>query len=599
MTRRSAKMAMTIEDALQAVEYSSARKGLSEQDLRRADLAALFDRWPGAVIRCNADGSRVAVNDLGHEFITLLDRLDGNPLAGLLAVAAEAGCGVTDRVELPIDDAQKWFECTVTPLAGGAALLLARDDTYDVNIRRALFDSRQRYRDLVTISSDFAWETDAAGAFVFVSPHGALGYSAEELVGRAPAELLVDQGEREELLPFVTREPIEHAQIWLRNADGGETCLIAASVPVLDEAGVWTGARGLCRDVTQERLRDSELARAKVREQVVAYIVNQVRVEARPHAMLDAAVTMLGRATSSAAAVYSRSNSGDYRVAASYGDWPGGGIVAEFGRLFGDEIGSLCLDGGTMQVLARAAQYHGEVNGIVALARPKGQEAWDGEDEALLEAVGGQLAIALRQVADQEELERLSRIDALTGLMNRRAFEHEITRLLDRAERTGRPGTLLYVDLDNFKAINDNFGHERGDEALQEVARTLLAMSRSYDLVARLGGDEFVVWLDETALADGKVRAQELIEGFDDLRRFSGPDLPPLGASIGVAPSLPGDAADIRNILGRADKAMYAAKRRGKYDWAVAESGDAQDDRVLAAAAGGADTATLADGGRP
>jgi diguanylate cyclase (GGDEF)-like protein len=302
-----------------------------------------------------------------------------------------------------------------------------------------------------------------------------------------------------------------------------------------------------------------------------------VREEARPHAMLDAAVTMLGRATASAAAVYSRANSGDYRVAASYGAWPDGSLVVGFGKLFGDDPGSMCLDGGSMHVLARAALYHGEVNGIVALARPKEQDAWDGEDEALLEAVGSQLAIALRQVADQEELERLSRIDALTGLMNRRAFEQEIIRLLARAERTGRPGTLLYVDLDNFKAINDNFGHERGDEALQEVARTLLAMSRNYDLVARLGGDEFVVWLDETALDDGKVRAQDLIEAFADLKRFSGPDLPPLGASIGVAPSLPGDGADIRDILSRADRAMYAAKGRGKYDWAVADrcaSGD-------------------------
>ena len=541
------------------------------------DLSHLFERWPGAVMRYGADGCRAPVNELGREFIALLEAQADDPLEGLLAMAADAGCGVTDRIELPVEDASKWYECTVTPLAGNAALVLARDDTYDVNIRRALFDSRQRYRDLVSISSDFAWETDANGAFVFVSPHGALGYTAEELVGQSPAELLVDPDEREELLPFVTREPVEHAQIWLRNATGGESCLIAASVPVFGETGAWTGARGLCRDVTQERMRDSELARAKVREQVIAYIVNQVREEARPQAMLDAAVTMLGRATSSAAAVYSRTGSGDYRVAANYGEWPDGSVVAEFGPLFSNELGSVCFASGGLHLLARAALYHGEVNGIVALARPEGIDAWDAEDEALLEAVGGQLAIALRQVADQEELERLSRIDALTGLMNRRAFEQEIIRLLGRADRTGRPGTLLYVDLDNFKAINDTFGHERGDEALQEVAQTLLAMSRNYDLVARLGGDEFVVWLDETTLDDGKKRAQELLDAFDDLARFSGPDLPPLGASIGVAPSHAGDASDIRDILGCADRAMYAAKRRGKFGWAVADADGVAD----------------------
>lgn len=535
------------------------------------DMSVLFARWPGAVIRYAPDGKCEPVNELGRQFMELLSQTDEDPLAGLLSIARETGCGATDRIELPVDDAAKWFECTATPLADNAALVLARDDTYDVNIRRALFDSRQRYRDLVTISSDFAWETDTLGTFIFVSPHGALGYLAEELVGRSPGTLLVDPNDHEELVPFNTREPIEHAQIWVRNATGGESCLIAASVPVFDEAGRWMGARGLCRDVTQERVRDSELARAKVREQVVAYIVNQMRVEARPQAMLDAAVTMLGRATSSAAAVFSRTEGGDYRITASYGDWPDGDFVAGFGGLFGDDPGNLPIDGGTVQVLARAALYHCEVNGIIALARPKSQADWADEDEALLEAVGGQLAIALRQVADHEELERLSRIDALTGLMNRRAFEHEIIRLLDRADRTGRTGTMLYVDLDNFKAINDTFGHERGDEVLQEVAKTLLSMSRKYDLVARLGGDEFVVWLDETTLEDGTVRAQELIEAMDNLSRFSAPDLPPLGASIGVAMSRPGDAGDIRNILGRADRAMYAAKRHGKSGWAIAD----------------------------
>jgi diguanylate cyclase (GGDEF)-like protein len=175
----------------------------------------------------------------------------------------------------------------------------------------------------------------------------------------------------------------------------------------------------------------------------------------------------------------------------------------------------------------------------------------------------------------------LSRIDALTGLMNRRAFEQELVNRLAHAERSGRGGTLLYVDLDNFKAINDNFGHERGDDALQEVARTLLTMSRSYDLVARLGGDEFVVWFEETEVADGCSRAQDLIDAFAGLKRFSGADLPPLGGSVGVAPSRPGDCADIRDILGRADRAMYAAKRNGKSAWALADDTQTLGDEAI------------------
>jgi diguanylate cyclase (GGDEF)-like protein/PAS domain S-box-containing protein len=565
----------------------SAGSARSDED-RQIDPIVLFERWPGAVLHCHGDGTREPMNGLGAKFADQLARLDRDPLAALLAIAADTGVGVNDRIELAVDAAVRWFECTVTPLAGDATLVVARDDTYDVNMRRALFDSRERYRALVTISSDFAWETGASGAFIFVSPHGALGYSAEKLVGRPPRQLLVDADDEEALAPFHTREPVEHAQIWLRNADGGEACLIASSVPIVNERGEWTGARGLCRDITHERLLDNELARIKMREQVVAYIVNQVREEARPQAMLDAAVAMLGRATSSAAAVYSRAEAGDYRVSASHGNWLDGSIVTEFGRLFRDEPQTLRTNVRDTQLLARAALYHGDVIGIIALARDKSAEPWDSEDEALLEAVSGQLAIALRQVADQEELERLSRIDALTGLMNRRAFEQEFTRQLGRAARTGRTGTLLYVDLDNFKAINDNFGHERGDEALQEVARTLLSMSRSYDLVARMGGDEFVVWLDETDRAGAEARARDVLDALHGLKRFSGPALPPLGASIGIAPSVSADAADFRIILGRADRAMYDAKDNGKFGWAVADpSGEAAGPEGVTATADG------------
>src|SRR3546814_9558324 len=95
-------------------------------------------------------------------------------------------------------------------------------------MRQALFDSRQRYRDLVAISSDFAWETGPEGTFVFVSPHGALGYSPEELLGRRPRDLLVDPELDDCELPFHTRQPVTQAQVWLRDAEGAEACLLAS-----------------------------------------------------------------------------------------------------------------------------------------------------------------------------------------------------------------------------------------------------------------------------------------------------------------------------------------------------------------------------------
>ena len=213
-----------------------------------------------------------------------------------------------------------------------------RDDTYNLNVRQALFESRQRYRDLVVISSDFAWETDASGVFVFVSPHGAMGYSAEDLVGHHPIEFVIDNEVDKSELPYSTRTPMTNMQIWMRGGDGEEICLVASAVPVVDHEGTWRGARGLCRDVTEERLRDSALAQAKVREQVVAYIVNQIREQAKPEAMLEAAVAMLGRAESASAAVYSRSKSGEYELSATHDDWPADlsveTVLRDFGRFY-------------------------------------------------------------------------------------------------------------------------------------------------------------------------------------------------------------------------------------------------------------------------
>ena len=108
------------------------------------------------------------------------------------------------------------------------------------------------------------------------------------------------------------------------------------------------------------------------------------------------------------------------------------------------------------------------------------------------------------------EAEELAATDGLTGLMNRRAFQESLDTAIARARRNQTPGALIYVDLDNFKAINDTYGHETGDNVLTEVAQILTSRSRTYDLVARIGGDEFVVWLDGVEFSVAKRRAGEL-----------------------------------------------------------------------------------------
>ena len=129
----------------------------------------------------------------------------------------------------------------------------------------------------------------------------------------------------------------------------------------------------------------------------------------------------------------------------------------------------------------------------MVLLRGQSERDWNDDEQAMLDAVAGHLAIAMRQITDHKELERLSTTDTLTGLMNRRAFQSDLETAIVRAERNEAPGVLLFIDLDNFKQINDSNGHEVGDNVLRDVSEMIRSRSRKYDLVARLGGDEFVV----------------------------------------------------------------------------------------------------------
>ena len=244
------------------------------------------------------------------------------------------------------------------------------------------------------------------------------------------------------------------------------------------------------------------------------------------------------------------------------------GPVAVAVALIYDAAGAddiLELTVGDLSLLARKTGYLDQTNGLVVLLRHVAANTrWSHDDKALLHAAARQLGIALRQAADTAELQRLSRTDGLTGLLNRRAFVAELKASIGRAERERRAGALLYIDLDNFKPVNDRFDHDRGDAILQAVSAILRDHARSYDLVARLGGDEFVVWLDGVETSQAAKRGAELVEAV----ALAGRDiLPPdcqIGASVGIVNLPPGGGVSADDLLTRGDHAMYQTKSERK-----------------------------------
>jgi diguanylate cyclase (GGDEF)-like protein len=170
--------------------------------------------------------------------------------------------------------------------------------------------------------------------------------------------------------------------------------------------------------------------------------------------------------------------------------------------------------------------------------------------------------LARRNFQLELELEVLATRDSLTGAHNRRSFLHLAGLELDRARRTTRPFSLLMVDIDRFKSINDTHGHPVGDEVIRTLARTCQGALRSVDVLGRLGGEEFAIVLPETG-TEGALRVAER------LRRSLAETVVPVDGkaltftvSMGVAEWRPGEGLD--PLLSRGDQALYAAKNTGR-----------------------------------
>lgn len=171
-----------------------------------------------------------------------------------------------------------------------------------------------------------------------------------------------------------------------------------------------------------------------------------------------------------------------------------------------------------------------------------------------------------RLAASRSQEHRLSRQDPLTGLANRRRFLERLEAELNRARRSGRPLTLVFLDCDRFKAINDSFGHLAGDRVLKTAAATLGESIRSYDLAARWGGDEFLLLLPETDEQAAKAVVERVDRQLQAVVQSRGWDL---SVSMGVLTAAqPRESAE--ELIARADAAMYRAKQESRH--AVFES---------------------------
>ena len=186
-------------------------------------------------------------------------------------------------------------------------------------------------------------------------------------------------------------------------------------------------------------------------------------------------------------------------------------------------------------------------------------------DEAELVSIEGLLAtllFPLRNALLYREALTCALNDALTGAGNRLALNQNLERDIRSSKRSGQPLSLLVLDVDHFKSVNDNYGHAYGDEALKAVVDCVTATLRNVDGLYRLGGEEFVVLLNNTDADACNLVAERIRQSIEQLQfQIDGQPLP-MTASLGHATLRPTD--DARSLLDRADQRMYAAKRNGR-----------------------------------
>jgi diguanylate cyclase (GGDEF)-like protein len=224
---------------------------------------------------------------------------------------------------------------------------------------------------------------------------------------------------------------------------------------------------------------------------------------------------------------------------------------------------------GIAQPLSRAGDP-GSVVGTMALARA--DEPFTPTEREVLRYLAGQAAVSVENIGLHERVAEQAVTDELTGLANNRHFRDWMARETERLGRFGGELSLVLLDIDDFKRVNDTYGHLQGDRILETVGRVLQLESRGVDEAARYGGEEFVLALPETP-KQGAVEVAERIReriAATEVEGVDGNDPIAVTASIGVA-TMPGDGLDPQGLVAAADTALYEAKRSGK-------------DRVVAAA---------------
>jgi diguanylate cyclase (GGDEF)-like protein/PAS domain S-box-containing protein len=426
-----------------------------------------------------------------------------------------------------------------------AVLILWRYNTIK-RLNGRLRESEAQLRTLVESLPDLVWLKDPEGNYVSCNPKFERFFGAREaeIVGKTDYDFvdeeLADLFRANDEAAIAAGRSVVNEEVVVFADDGHREHLETIKTPIFDSAGKPIGVLGIARDITkrkqaEERLRTLSQA---IEQSPVSVVITDT----------DGNIEYV--------------NGTFERITGFSGEEVKGrnlGILTDINSS-GDLYRTL------WQTISSGRAWQGEFHN----ARKTGEIFWErahvapvmNESGAISHYLAVKEDITLRK-QQEEKILRQAHFDELTGLPNRFLSLDRLCQLTKEAHRSTEKVAVLFVDLDDFKKINDTLGHETGDKVLVEAARRLNSVVRSGDTVGRLGGDEFIVLLGGLAEAIGaRSVAENLIDRFREAFRIDGRELI-LTASLGIA-VYPDDGAGSSELLRNADSAMYHAKALGR-----------------------------------
>jgi len=427
----------------------------------------------------------------------------------------------------------------------------------------ALRSSESKFRGLFESIAEGVYQSGRDGRLHSVNPAFVkiLGYaSAEELYAFPSVEVLYwNPSDRAEFARRVEEEgEIRDAEFLMRRRDGQQVVVLENARAVRDAAGSITGYEGTIANITERKRAEQAIFAEKERAQVTLQSIGDAVISTDAEGRIEYINPVAESLTS-------------WTLAEARGQ-PIGAVLRLVNELTREPI-----ENSLTGALGRS-EHGGSADHAVLITR-SGSEVAIQESAAPICDRGGRVIGAVVVFHDVTRERRLKRAlswqashDALTGLINRREFDNRLHAALLSAQRGEGSYAVLYIDLDQFKLVNDTCGHPAGDRLLRDVTGVLQTRVRTSDIIARLGGDEFGVLLESCTLEQATRIAEGVRQAIRDFRFVWGSSTLSVGASIGIVPISAG-TENVANVMSAADIACYAAKDAGRNRIHVYEAG--------------------------